>query len=149
MPVPINSSANELFVVSRHAMKFSRFAEIPSLSGAYMPTLRDAIQRLGISQVGPEVFIYTFLTNPHGGRRPTDGDFTLEMGIPIAEEKPGLPAEFDYKRVPQFRYISLRTTDFSQWTSLRNTAELNGLKRTLIEREVYLHDTVELQEGVE
>jgi hypothetical protein len=129
-------------------MKFSRFAEIPSLSGVYMPKLRAGIQRLGLSPVGPEVFIYTFQTNPHGGRRPIDGDFLLEMGIPIAEEKPGLPPEFGYKRVSRFRYISLRTSDFSQWTNLRNTAELNGLRRTLIEREVYLPDTVELQEGV-
>jgi hypothetical protein len=145
----LHSSENELFVVSRHAMKFSRFAEIPSLSGAHMPALRDASQRHGLTPVGPEVFIYTFQANPHGGRRPIDGNFILEMGIPIAGEKPGLPPEFEYKRVSLFRYISLRTSDFSQWTSLRNTAELNGLRRTLIEREVYLHDTVELQEGVE
>ncbi len=145
----VQSAANELFVVSRHEMRFSRFGEIPALAGAHLPALRAAMARIGLDPAGPEVFIYTFQTNPHGGRRPADGDFTLEMAIPVREEKTGLSGDFAYKRVPQFRYISLRTTDFSQWTTLRDSAEQAGLKRTLVEREVYFPDGVELQEGVE
>jgi hypothetical protein len=149
MAAAVQSTANELFVVSTHPMKFSRFGEIPWLAGDRLPALRDELRRIGLPPAGPHTFIYTFLTNPHGGRRPPDGDFVLDIAIPVGEEKPGLSPEFAYKRVAGFRYIALRTSDFSEWTTIRNTAEQNGLKRTLVEREVYLPDIVELQEGVE
>src|SRR6476620_3031746 len=132
MAAAIQTKTNELFAVSRHAMKFSRFGEIRTLSRDRMIALRQELRRLGLGTGSPAVFIYTFETNPHGGSRPADGDFVLELAVPVTEEKAGLSAEFSYKRVPEFRYIALRTKDFSQWTTIRSTAEQNGLKRTLV-----------------
>jgi hypothetical protein len=60
-----------------------------------------------------------------------------------------LAPDFAYERLTQFRNIALETRDFSQWTAIRKLAKQSGLKRTLVEREVYLAATVELQEGVE
>jgi len=154
-PVTVHSAHDEVFVVTRHAMRFSEFGDIPRLSAAQLPRLRKELRRLEIEQAGPDVFIYTFSTDPHGGRRPADGDFVLELALPVAAEPVGLSAPFAAKRVSTFRYIAMRTTDFSQWTTLRDLAEENGLTRSLVEREVVLSrgatladSVIELQEGV-
>ena len=68
---------------------------------------------------------------------------------PSATRGPKLAPDFAYERLTQFRYIALETRDFSQSTAIHKLAEQSGLKRTLVEREVYLPATVERQEGVE
>lgn len=135
---------------------FSEFGTIAEISSRHIPAMLAELVMNALAQIAPETYLYDFLDDPMDPAMKESGRFQLTICIPISERFKAIPP-YEVFEIPEFKYLSIISSSFADWETIRQEAETRKAKRTKVEREVYRRwvgmggpgNELELQVGIE
>lgn len=112
--------------------------ELNDVANKEVKPIMEAVEELGLQPVGPMEFIYFDCTEE------MDKEFTLEIAIPVADQKPYSGGKYAFKEAEEFKCISqTHHGDLAKLPEVYDTMfkkiSADNVKVTNEIREVYKH----------